>query len=96
MATKVSRPNRDISMRIKELRAELGCPQRVMAELMGVELTRYQKWDQRRRIPAEFLPKFSQLTNRTIEFILTGGRLDQPRSQSSSEADGLPPKVERS
>jgi DNA-binding transcriptional regulator YiaG len=77
MASKVAKPNLDVSMRIKELRAELGWPQRVMARLMGVPLTRYQKWEQRGRIPAEYLPKFAQLTNRTIEFILTGGRLDQ-------------------
>jgi transcriptional regulator with XRE-family HTH domain len=86
MATKIAKPNRDVSMRIKELRAELGWPQRVMAEVMGVELTRYQKWEQRGRIPAEFLPKFSQLTNRTIEFILTGGRRDHPQAPGVDEA----------
>lgn len=60
-------------MRIKELRTECGRSQRVMAELIGVTLPRYQKWEQRRRIPAEFLLEFSQLTNRPIEFIMTGG-----------------------
>lgn len=75
MAQKVSPPNPGVSMRIKELRAELGWSQKVMAELLGVTLTRYQKWEQRGRIPSEYLPAFSKLTNRTIEFILTGGRL---------------------
>jgi DNA-binding transcriptional regulator YiaG len=75
MAPKVSQPNLGVSMRIKELRAELGWSQKVMAELLGVTLTRYQKWEQRGRIPSEYLPAFSKLTNRTIEFILTGGHL---------------------
>ena len=59
-------------MRMKELRKGLGWSQRVMAELLGVSLTRYQKWEQRGHISAEFLPKFSRLTNRSIDFIMTG------------------------
>jgi transcriptional regulator with XRE-family HTH domain len=73
MATnKVAQPNLEVSMRIKELREELGCSQRVMARLIEVKLTRYQKWEQRGRIPAEFLPEFARITNSSIEFILTG------------------------
>ena len=72
MATKVSQPNKDVSVRVKELRKAHGWSQRDAADLIGVKLTRYQKWEQRGRIPPEFLPKFSKLTNKSIEFILTG------------------------
>jgi DNA-binding transcriptional regulator YiaG len=74
VATKVSKPNKDISMRIKELRKKQGWSQRMMAEFIGIELARYQKWEQRGRVPPEFLPIFSKLTNTSIEFILTGKR----------------------
>ena len=70
--TKVAEPNREVSMRIRELRQELGCTQRVMAGLINVSLTRYQKWEQRGRIPTDFLPEFARLTNCSIEFVLTG------------------------
>ena len=59
-------------MRIKELRKKQGWSQRDAADLIGVKLTRYQKWEQRGRVPSEFLPIFSKLTNTSIEFILTG------------------------
>lgn len=72
MATKVTQADLGVSMRIKELRVERGWSQKIMAELIEVKLTRYQKWEQRGRIPAEFLPKLSKLTNRSIDFILTG------------------------
>lgn len=75
MAPKEPERNLDVSMRIKELRTELGWSQKVVAELLGVPLARYQKWEQRGRIPTEYLWAFSRLTNRTIDFILTGGRL---------------------
>jgi DNA-binding transcriptional regulator YiaG len=74
VATKVSQPNEDVSMRIKALRKKQGWSQRMMAELIGIELARYQKWEQRGRVPPEFLPIFSKLTNTSIEFILTGKR----------------------
>lgn len=72
MASKVSPPNKGVSMRIKELRKERGWSQRVMAELLDVALTRYQKWEQRGKLPPEYLPKFSKLVNKSIEFILVG------------------------
>jgi transcriptional regulator with XRE-family HTH domain len=78
MASKVSQPNPGVRMRIKELRAERGWSQKEMAAVLEVKLTRYQKWEQRGRIPSEFLPPFAEATNRTIEFILTGGHRRQP------------------
>jgi len=54
MAKNVSPPNPEVSMRIKELREDRGWSQRVVAELIGVKITRYQKWEQRGRIPVEF------------------------------------------
>jgi transcriptional regulator with XRE-family HTH domain len=88
VSSKTTPPNLDVSMRIKELRKARGWSQRVMAELLGVELTRYQKWEQRGRIAAEFLPQFSRLTNRSIDFILTGAEAVH-RSRRS------PPEVPR-
>ena len=72
VASKVSQSNKAVSMRVKELRKGRGWSQRVMAELLDVELTRYQKWEQRGRIPPEYLPKFSKLVAKSIDFILTG------------------------
>jgi DNA-binding transcriptional regulator YiaG len=74
VATKVSQPNPGVSMRIKELRQKKGWSQRMMAQFIGIELARYQKWEQRGRVPPEFLPIFSKITNTSIEFILTGRR----------------------
>lgn len=59
-------------MRIKKLRKGRGWSQRDMADLVGIELTRYQKWEQRGRVPAQFLPRLARLFNETIEFILIG------------------------
>jgi hypothetical protein len=47
-----------------------------MATLMDITLTRYQKCEQRGRLPAELLPKFSKLVNKSIDFILTGEERD--------------------
>jgi transcriptional regulator with XRE-family HTH domain len=76
LASKVSQPNKAVAMRLKELRQEQGWSQRVMATLMDVTLTRYQKCEQRGRLPAELLPKFSKLVNKSIDFILTGEERD--------------------
>jgi len=61
-------------MIIKELRKEHGWSQRVMAELLSVNAEQYKKWEQRGRMPAKYLPLFSKLTNRTIDFILSEPR----------------------
>jgi transcriptional regulator with XRE-family HTH domain len=82
---KTTPPNLEISMRIKKLRKARGWSQRVMAELLGVELTRYQKWEQRGRIATEFLPQFARLTNRSIDFILTGAEASRPSRRSPPE-----------
>jgi transcriptional regulator with XRE-family HTH domain len=58
--------------RVREARTATGLNQDKMAEALGIARPTYAKYELDRIIAIELLPAFCEITNTSIEFILTG------------------------
>lgn len=74
--------------RVKELREKRGITQQEMADLLGIPLERYKKYEQRSALPAWHLDRFAAIVGKDIGFVITG-RATRSRKKSAPE-DGTP------
>lgn len=63
--------NRAFIRRVKELREGAGWTQAFMAELLGIPLERYKKYEQRSLLPHYLIDRFCKLTGCDIHYLLT-------------------------
>jgi DNA-binding XRE family transcriptional regulator len=64
--------NEKYRARIKSLREAQRWSQAEMADLLGVPVDRYKKYETRSPLPLYLIVRFAALTNTTPDFILTG------------------------
>lgn len=58
--------------RVRALREAKGWTAEQMAIALGIPSERYRKYETRSPIPQYLIPRFAQVTDRSIEYILTG------------------------
>lgn len=64
--------NDRLCARIQRLRVERDWTQGQMATAIGVPLERYKKYENRSPMPGYLVPRFAQIVDRTIAYIITG------------------------
>lgn len=64
--------NDEICARIQRLREEREWNQRQMAAAIGVPFERYKKYETRSPMPPYLIPRFAQIVDRSMSYILTG------------------------
>lgn len=64
--------NDEMCERIQRLRIERAWTQQQMAAAIGLPHERYKKYETRSPMPAYLLPRFAQVVDRTVSYILTG------------------------
>ena len=70
--------------RIKHAREDRGLSQTEMAVALGIKKDRYVKYENRSPMPAMFIERFSRITGKDIEFLITGRQADRPRTGRSN------------
>jgi transcriptional regulator with XRE-family HTH domain len=58
--------------RLVAIRLELGWTQPRMADLLGVELNSYKKYETKYKFPPHLLDKLAGVTHRSLEYVVTG------------------------
>lgn len=58
--------------RVQRLRLERGWNQRQTADAIGVSFDRYKKYETRSPMPHYLIPRFAQIMDRSIAYIMTG------------------------
>lgn len=58
--------------RVRALRDGKGWTAEQMAIALGIPPDRYRKYENRSPLPQWLIPKFAQITDRSIEYVLTG------------------------
>lgn len=58
--------------RVQELRDGKGWTQDQMALALGIPAERYKKYENRSAMPQYLIPKFAQIVDRSIEYVMTG------------------------
>jgi transcriptional regulator with XRE-family HTH domain len=58
--------------RIKELRKGKDWSAEKMAHTLGIPAERYRKYEQRKGLPSYLIPRFANIVDRSIEYVLTG------------------------
>jgi len=58
--------------RVKRLREEREWTAEQMGVALGIPPERYRKYENRSPIPHYLIPRFSQIVDRTVEYVLTG------------------------
>lgn len=71
-STDEARFNDEFCARVQRLRAEREWTQAQMATALGVPLERYKKYETRSPLPAYLVPRFAQIVDREISYVLTG------------------------
>tara|TARA_Y100000310_G_scaffold338756_1_gene429353 strand:+ start:2364 stop:2864 length:501 start_codon:yes stop_codon:yes gene_type:complete len=64
--------NDELCARIQRLRVERDWSQQQMAAAIGVPHERYKKYETRSPMPCYLVPRFAQIVDRSIAYILTG------------------------
>lgn len=64
--------NDQMCARIQRLRKERDWSQQQMATAIGVPFERYKKYETRSPMPSYLVPRFAQMVDRTMAYILTG------------------------
>ena len=80
-----------VCARTARLRIQRGWTQAQMATALGVPLERYKKWETRSAMPLQHLPRFAQIMECSIEYLVTGqapkaerGRAELVRSHNAA------------
>lgn len=83
--------------RVADLRKKRNWGQAEMAKALGLEMDTYKKYENRSPMPVYFVPRFAELVESTVEYVLTGEGEERPAStvgvsdggdiKSLSEAD---------
>ena len=64
--------NDALCARVQRLRIERDWTQQQMASAIGVPFERYKKYETRSPLPAYLLPRFAQVVDRDVAFLITG------------------------
>ena len=64
--------NDELCARIQRLRVERDWTQQQMAAAIGVPHERYKKYEVRSPLPAYLIPRFAQVVDRSISYVVTG------------------------
>lgn len=64
--------NDELCARVQRLRLEREWTQQQMAAAIGLPHERYKKYETRSPMPAYLIPRFAQIVDRSVGFILTG------------------------
>lgn len=67
-----TRFERELCARTKELRERLGWSAEEMASMLRIPAERYRKYESRSPMPQYLLPTFAAITQRPVEYVLTG------------------------
>jgi len=62
----------DFVGRVRQIREALGKDPKEMAELMGVSLDKWRKYEKRTPLPHDLIPRFCRLTGVDIWYLFTG------------------------
>lgn len=64
--------NDELCARVQRLRIEREWTQQQMAAAIGLPHERYKKYETRSPMPAYLLPRFAQMVDRSVTYIVTG------------------------
>lgn len=64
--------NDELCARVQRLRLEREWTQQQMAAAIGLPHERYKKYETRSPMPAYLIPRFAQIVDRSVAFVLTG------------------------
>lgn len=67
-----ARFNDELCARVARLRAEREWTQEQMATALGVPKERYKKYETRSPLPVYLIPRFAQIMDCSIEYVMTG------------------------
>jgi len=64
--------NDELCARVQRLRKERGWTQQQMAAAIGSQFETYKKYETRSPIPIYLVPRFAQIVDRSVAYVITG------------------------